>query len=223
MIDGTDGSGKTTQFALLAKRLKREGRPPATFDFPQYDKPSSYFVREYLNGRYGTLKEVGPYRASIFYAVDRFDVGPRIKKWLKDGKTVISNRYVSANMGHQGSKIKSPAGRRKFFKWLEEFEYGVMGIPKPDLTLVLHVPAPVAQKLVDKKKSRAYVNGKKRDLHEADLEHLKRAETTYLEMVRMFPRDFRLVECMKSGKLLSPREVHERVWNVVKKSHAGKT
>lgn len=215
VIEGTDGSGKTVQFRQLVKRLKSGRKTVATFDFPQYEKQSSYFVREYLNGQYGTWKEVGPYKASLFYALDRFDVAPRLREWQNAGKIVIANRYVASNMGHQGSKIQDYKKRKAFFRWLHELEYGILGIPRPDLTIVLHVPAAIAQALVDKKGKREYIHGAKRDIHEADLTHLRQAERTYLEMARMFPREYRLVECVEEGKLLSVSDIHARIWNIV--------
>ncbi len=217
VIEGVDGSGKTVQFEMLVRRLRRLGLRVATFDFPQYEKPSSYFVREYLNGHYGGWKQVGPYQASIFYALDRFDVVSQIKRWLKQGRIVVTNRYVPSNMAHQGAKIDSPASRRTYFKWLAELEYGILGIPKPSLVVVLHVPAVMARKLVDKKSRREYIGGAKFDLHEADLKHFRQAEKTYLEMVKLFPREFRLVECVEKGKLLSPEAVHVKVSSLVAK------
>lgn len=217
VFEGTDGSGKTEQFKKLVRRLEEKKYKVATFDFPQYGKPSSYFVEEYLNGRYGGWREVGPYKASLFYAMDRFDIGPRIKKELASGKVIVSNRYISSNMGHQGAKIKNRNERLKFFKWLYELEYEILGIPKPNLAIVLHVPAKIAQKLVDKKGKREYLRWmKKRDIHTADINHLKQAERTYLEMTKIFPNDFKLVECVEKGKLLSIREIHEKVWRIVK-------
>lgn len=215
VIEGTDGSGKSEQFRRLVSRLRRNRIPAATFDFPQYGKSSSYFVREYLNGRYGTWQEVGPRKASLFFAMDRFDVGEKIKKWLKAGKVVISNRYVASNMGHQGAKLHSRAERLKFLRWVYELEYGFLGIPKPDLNVVLHVPAGIAQKLVDRKGRREYLGGARRDIHEADLRHLERAERTYLEMAKLFPKDFKLIRCVEGGKLLSMERIEERLWSVI--------
>lgn len=216
-MEGTDGSGKTTQFRKLVSGLRHNGYKVTTFDFPQYNKPSSYFVKEYLNGRYGGWREVGPYKASIFYALDRFGAGAEIRSQLRRGKIVVSNRYVPSNMGHQGAKIKNCAERRKFFRWLYEFEYGLLDIPKPDLVLILHVPSKIAQKLVDKKGAREYVGGVRRDVHEADIKHLRRAEETYLDMAKIFPRDFKLIECVENGKLLSPDKIHELVWQIIEK------
>ncbi len=220
VIEGTDGSGKTEQFNRLLLRLP-EGFAFKTLDFPQYDEPSSYFAREYLNGNYGPLEddEIGPRRASLFYALDRFDASEkRSKKWLAEGMSVIANRYVGSSMGHQGGKIKNEKKRKDFFKWLYDLEYGICGIPRPDLNIILHMPAEIAQELVDKKSAREYIGGKKRDLHEGNLEHLKHAEMVYLEMAKLFPDDFTVVECAPGGKLLSIEDIHEKVWSVARKT-----
>lgn len=217
VIEGTDGSGKTEQFKRLVERLKTEGFDVATFDFPQYEKPCSYFVKEYLNGKYGSWEEVGPYRASIFYALDRFGVSQEMKKELETGKIVISNRYTASNMGHQGSKIKDKKQRTKLYKWLDELECKILGIPRPDLNIILHMPAETAQKLVDKKGEREYLKGAKRDIHEADINHLKLAEQAYLEIVKIFPKDFCLIECVENKRLLSVEEIHKKIWQIIKK------
>jgi dTMP kinase len=219
VIEGTDGSGKTKQAKKLASRLIKEGHKIAEFDFPQYDKPSSFFVREYLNGNYGSADEVGPLKGSLFYALDRFDAGFSIRRAEKEGRICISNRYIGSNMGHQGGKILTKKGRREYFKWLNELEFEILGIPKPDLNIILHVPAEMAQKLVDKKSEsmRKYANGKKRDIHEADIRHLKHAEMVYLEIAKLFPKNFVLVECVEKGRLLSIDEIHEKIWKIVKK------
>lgn len=215
VIDGTDGSGKATQTQLLVEELKINGYPVEMTDFPQYGTKSAGLIEEYLNGKYG---QVGPEAASIFYAIDRFDASFKIRDWLKEGKIVISNRYVTANAGHQGGKIADNYDRLKFFKWLDNLEYNVFNIPRPDLNIILHLPAEMAQELVDKKSAdaRKYINGKKRDLHEADIKHLKNAEKVYLEISRLFPNT-KLVECVQAGKLLSPNEVHTKVWELVRR------
>lgn len=215
VIDGTDGSGKATQTHLLVEELKVSGYKVEMTDFPQYGTKSAGLIEEYLNGKYG---QVGPEAASIFYAIDRFDASFKIRQWLQEGRIVISNRYVTANAGHQGGKIADNLDRLKFFRWLDNLEYNIFGIPKPDLNIILHVPAEMAQKLVDKKSAgdRKYVNGKKRDLHEADLKHLKNAEKVYLEIARLFPNT-KLVECVSHGKLLTPAEVNNKVWELVRR------
>ena len=214
VIEGTDGSGKTTQFEKLVLRVES---PVALFDFPQYDKSSSYFVKEYLAGHYGTAEEVGPYKASLFYAIDRFDVAPSINKALAEGKTVFSNRYVGSNMGHQGAKIEDRKEFLKYLNWLYDLEYNIFGIPKPDLNIILHVPAKIAQEFATKQNKGGYVAGEKRDIHEGNLKHLERAEMVYLEMAKIFPDYFKVIECVGNGKLLSIDAVHEKVWKAVSK------
>lgn len=215
VIDGTDGSGKTTQFKLLKETLEQGGYKVETADFPQYGMKSAGTVEEYLNGKYG---QVNAYASSIFYAVDRFDASFKIRKWLDDGYIVISNRYVTASAGHQGGKIEDEAQRVQFFKWLDNLEYNIFGIPKPDLNIILHVPAEMAQILVDNKDAsmRAYNGGKKRDIHEDDLNHLLNAEKTYLQIAGLFPNT-KLVECMDGDRLMSPQEVHNKVWELVRR------
>ncbi len=215
LLDGIDGSGKTTQTELLVSRLKKENYPVEMISFPQYGAKSAGPVEEYLNGRYGSAEEVGPYRASILYAVDRYAAAPRIRDWLAQGKIVIANRYVASNMGHQGGKIKDPAARKRFFEWNDHLEYNIFGIPRPDLNIILHVPAELAQRLVDKKGHREYVGGVKRDIHENDLRHLQEAEAAYLEIARSFP-NFVLVECVEDGQMLAPEVIHERIWGIIK-------
>lgn len=216
VIEGVDGSGKTVQFKLLKRRFNKAGVKVWIFDFPQYGSQSTYFIKQYLNGKYGNWQEVGPYRASAFYAMDRYDVGLKIKKALNRGELVLSNRYVASNLGHQGAKIKSKTARRRFYKWIYNFEYEIMGIPKPDVSIILRVPARVAFKHIKGKGRRAYIYMKKRDIHEADISHLKKAEQAYLEVAKLFPRDFKVIECAKMGIILSLAQVHEKVWAVVK-------
>ena len=211
VIEGTDGSGKGTQFQLLADRLSEAGYDVATFDFPQYDKPSSYFVREYLNGKYGTADEVGPYTGSLFYALDRFEAGNEIRQALAEGKIVLANRFVGSNMAHQGTKFQHAEERRGYFIWLDNLEFEMLRVPRPDVSFVLRVPAEIAQQLVDKKEKRSYTD-KKRDIHEADLSHLQRAVTVYDEMCELFPQDFARLDCVRGGELLSIEAVQELLW-----------
>ena len=214
VIDGTDGSGKKTQTDLLVARLKKEGYEVEVADFPQYGKKSAGMVEEYLSGKYGTAQEVGPYRASILYAVDRFDASFKIKKWLNEGKIVISNRYVTANMGHQGGKIPTSGERETFFKWLYELEYKIFEIPKPDLNIILHVPAEIGQSLVDNKGRRDYIGEKKRDLHEADIGHLKNAEIVYMEIANNFS-DIIIIECAPGNNILPKEKIHELIFKAI--------
>lgn len=215
VIDGTDGSGKTTQLELLKNRLEAEGYAVAVADFPQYNTKSAGLVEEYLSGKYGTADEVNSYKASIFYAVDRYDASFKIRKWLEEGKIVLANRYTSANMGHQGCKIDNPLERKVFFNWLYDLEYKIFEIPRPDLSIILHVESEISQKLA-KARAREDWAGKKTDIHEDNLDHLKKAERIYLEISNSFP-DFRLISCTKNGEILTREEISLLVWPAVKK------
>lgn len=214
VLEGTDGSGKTTQLKLLADQLQQSGHSVAIFDFPQYELPSSYFVKRYLNGEYGSTEQVGPYTGALFYALDRYDVGEKIRTALQEGKVVLANRYTASNMAHQGAKFDNAEQRRGYFIWLDNLEFETLNIPRPDLNIVLRVPAETAQMLVDQKGERVYTD-KKRDLHEADLAHLQMAVTVYDDLCQLFPKDFARIDCSRNGELLKPqiinRLVHEKV------------
>ncbi len=213
-IEGTDGSGKGTQTKLLIERLEKEGKKVKEVHFPRYGERSASLAEDYLNGKFGTAEDVGPYRGSIFYAVDRYAASAEIKQWIEEGYVVIANRYIASNMGHQGGKIVNKEERQKYFTWNYELEYGIFAIPKPAVNIILHVSAATAQALVDKKPAREYLNGKKRDIHENDLNHLRNAENAYLAIAAEFP-DFTLIECEENGTLLSIEAIHEKLWQQV--------
>ena len=184
VIDGTDGSGKATQMNLLVERLRREGHSVEIADFPQYGMKSAALVEMYLNGFFGSAKEVSPYQSSIFYACDRFAAAKKMKKELSEGKIIISNRYETANKIHQAGKIKGQLERDKFLEWQDDLEFNIFQIPRPDMVILVHMPPEVGQELVDKKGHRDYIGGEKRDIHEADLEHLKMRKTLHFIVLR---------------------------------------
>lgn len=214
VFDGIDGSGKSIQFNRAVAHLKNSGHAVETSDFPRYGQKSAGLVEEYLIGLYGTSEEVGPYRASIFYAADRYAASKRIQNWLNDKKIVVCNRYVASNMGHQGSKIPDPAERAKFFAWNDDLEHNIFGIPRPDINFFLHVPAEKSIELIKQKAERDYLKGGAKDIHEGDIEHLKKAENTYLEITKTFP-NFVLIECVEENRLLTVDEIHTKVWNII--------
>jgi thymidylate kinase/thymidylate synthase ThyX len=214
VLEGTDGSGKGTQFELLTEKLKKDGYDVATFDFPQYENDSSHFVKEYLNGNYGSATDVGPYTGSLFYALDRYSASFEIKQALEEGKVVLANRYTGSNMAHQGTKFQNPAQRRGYFLWLDNLEFEMLKIPRPDKSFVLRVPAETAQKLVDQKSKRSYTD-KKRDIHEADLNHLKLSVQVYDELCMLFPKDFSSIDCTRDKQLMSIEQISELLYKVV--------
>ncbi len=216
VIDGTDGSGKWTQTKLLIERLKNNWYDVELADFPQYGKRSAMMVEDYLNGNFGNAQKVGPYRASVLYAVDRYAASFEIRKWINEWKIVIANRYVSSNMWHQAGKIKDPVERDKFLKWLEEFEYWLFNIPRPDKNILLYMPTEIGQKLVDQKWHRDYVWGEKRDIHEADLQHLKDAAEAYKYVAQKY--NWTIIDSAPDGNLLSIQEIGDLIWEETKKT-----
>lgn len=215
VLEGSDGSGKGTQFRLLSERLKAVGHEVAVFDFPRYEEPSSHFVKRYLNGDYGPASEVSPYTASIFYALDRYETSPHIKEAIDGGGVVLANRYVGSNMAHQGTKFSSEAEQRGFFMWADSLEYQLLGIPRPNLNLFLKVPAEISFELIAKKAERNYTD-KKRDEHEADIQHIKKAVEAYDLLCKLFPKDFKEIDCTRDGQLLSIVEINDMIWKAIK-------
>jgi dTMP kinase len=215
VIDGTDGSGKATQIKLLAKKLEKDGYRVKVEDFPQYGHKSAGPVEDYLIGMFGDAKKLGAYIPSLFYAIDRFAAAERIRKHLAHGDIVICNRYVTANLAHQGSKIANRKQRETFFKWETLLEYEFFKIPKPNFELILRIPAKLAQKLVKTRGSRFYLGNKRLDIHESDLQHLQAAEEVYMDLVKRFK--YPLVEGYENGKLLTPEAIHEKVYAIIKK------
>ena len=149
VIEGTDGSGKSTQFKALTQRLSQEGKEFKTLVFPQYNEPSSALIRMYLGGEFGEKpSDVNAYAASAFYAVDRY---ASYKKgwgqWYENGGLIVSDRYTTSNAVHQASKEPIDA-QGEYLRWLYEFEYDRLGLPRPDLTIYLDVPTEYTEKLL---------------------------------------------------------------------------
>ncbi len=213
VIEGTDASGKKTQFDLLVKKLVEQGYDVVTFDFPQYDQDSSYFVREYLSGAYGTSDEVGPYTGSVFYALDRYAARQAIKQSLDEGKIVVANRFTGSNMAHQGTKFINPEERRGYFIWLDNLEFQMLGIPRPTLSVVLRVDADTSKRLLDERA--AQDPDHKTDILEADLEHLKLSVQVYDDLCTLFPKDFQRIDCVRNKELMTKPQVHDLVWHTI--------
>lgn len=215
VIEGTDGAGKATQTRLLAQAVKRTGKTVHTIAFPQYGKHSAAPIAAYLRGEYGSLKELGPYRASIFYAIDRVTARSSIMAWLKAGHVVIADRYMASNLAHQGAKISNWQARKKYWLWDEEFEFDLLDIPRPDCTVVLMVPPEVSQKLILRKKLRRYLKSKKKDIHERDVQYQRQVAQAYGELA-LFDRDMKIINCAPEGHLLPKDYIHKLVMSIIK-------
>lgn len=222
-FEGIDGSGKDTQLALLSAALSERGAAFKTIAFPRHGHPAGFFVDKYLqpDHPYGTPKEVGPWRASFFYALDRYDASFEIRSWLAAGYLVVADRYLTSNIGHQGGKIADDREREKYVNWLYDLEYRICGIPRPDLHILFLLPADIAMARIERKKPRLYLGNSKKDAHEADRKHLEGALEAYRWIARREPERFRVVECVEAGRELTPEEVHAAVLAILEPFLAG--
>ena len=212
VFEGTDGSGKSTQFELLAKRLEAEQIGFQRLRFPQYEEPSSALIRMYLGGAFGDDPEaVNAYAASTFYAVDRYASYQRVwKDYYQGGGLVVSDRYTTSNAVHQGSKV--PEGERaEFFRWLYDLEYDRMGLPRPDLVVLLDMPVELSEQLMRK---REQSTGTHADIHERDEDYLKKCRDVALHAAKYY--GWRTVSCAKNGAIRGVEDIHEEVYAIVK-------
>ena len=212
VFEGTDGSGKSTQFELLAKRLEAEQIGFQRLRFPQYEEPSSALIRMYLGGAFGDDPEaVNAYTASTFYAVDRYASYQCVwKDYYQGGGLVVSDRYTTSNAVHQGSKV--PEGERaEFFRWLYDLEYDRMGLPRPDLVVLLDMPVELSEQLMRK---REQSTGTHADIHERDEDYLKKCRDVALHAAKYY--GWRTVSCAKDGAIRGVEDIHEEVYAIVK-------
>lgn len=212
VIEGLDGSGKSTQVELLKKRLSDNNINLRQIKLPDYDNPSSTLVKMYLGGEFGNRPEdVNIYSASLFYAVDRYASFKNI--WggdYKNGTLILADRYTTSNAVHQ--TVKLPRGKwDSYLNWLFETEYSLMDIPKPDLVIYLDMDVDISQKLMTKRYDE---NGGKKDVHEADVEYLKKCRTSALYTAQKF--GWKTVTCFKGDAPLSIEEIGEEIWKLVK-------
>lgn len=213
VIEGTDGSGKSTQFARLTDRLEQLGQPFKRLVFPRYQEPSSALIRMYLGGEFGTdPKSVNSYAASAFYAVDRFasyrqDWG----QWYQQGGLVLSDRYTTSNAVHQTAK-EEPENRAEYLRWLYEFEYDRLGLPKPDLTIYLDVPTDFTEQLMRRREQATNTHA---DIHEQDLGYLATCRETGRAAAAFY--GWTVIECVRDGVMRSIEDIHEEIFSHVAK------
>ncbi|MGK2848771.1 MAG: dTMP kinase [Minisyncoccota bacterium] len=219
VVDGTDGSGKATQVQLLVARLRQEGYRVKTLDFPQYEKNFfGTFIGQCLTGDYGNFASLDPRIASILYAVDRFESKSVLERWLRLGYVVILDRYVSSNQIHQGGKLSNSQERKKFLSWLDAMEFGVFGLPRPNIILYLDVPLAMTKKMLQDKtqiKKSVYLKGDKKDVVESDDQYLANSRASALRLVKKQNKWLR-IDCTRRGVLLSREVIAEIIWQKVK-------
>lgn len=212
VIEGTDGSGKSTQFRLLTQRVEAEGLEFRKLVFPQYAEESSALIRMYLGGQFGASpSDVNAYAASAFYAVDRYASYKKVwGQWYENGGLVLSDRYTTSNAVHQASKEPQET-RGEFLRWLYEFEYEKLGLPRPDLTIYLDVPTEYTEQLM---RSREAATGTSADIHEQDLEYLSTCRRMGRTAAEFY--NWTVIECVRDGAMRTIEDIHEEIYSHVK-------
>ena len=211
VIEGTDGSGKSTQFRMMSEHLEKDNIAFKHLVFPRYKEESSALIRMYLGGQFGSKpSDVNAYAASAFYAVDRYasykmDWG----KWYEDGGLILSDRYTTSNAVHQASK-ENPEDREKYLHWLYDFEYAKMGLPKPDLVIYLDVPTDFTQKLL---RSREAATNTTADIHEQDMQYLATCRETGRAAAAYY--GWTVISCVKDGEMRTIEDIHEEIYRHV--------
>jgi len=214
VIDGGDNVGKATQADLLMRRLINDGVAVGKMDFPRYHQNTfGHLIRESLDGKRGDFMGLDPKVAATLYAADRYESKKELLEWMDEGRVIIFDRYVSANMLHQGAKIEDADEREEFLRWLEHVEHEIFGMPRPDLTIYLNVPPEKSEKLLE------YVVGigaKVADIAELDHEH-QRKVAACAEYLASSRDQWVKVQCMADADNLRTREdIHEEVYGIVK-------
>jgi len=216
VIDGTDGSGKQTQYNMLADRLIKEGENVKKITFPNYDSPSSSLVKMYLSGEFGhNAKEVSPYIASTFYAADRYATYKKeFEEFYNEGGILLADRYTTANMVHQAGKINDEKERDKFLEWLWDFEFNLYKLPIPNKVFFLNMPPEYAMKLMENRANK-FTGETNKDIHEKDLNHIKDAYNAGLYVSKKY--DWMNIECVENEQIRTIEDIHEEIYGIIKK------
>ena len=212
VIEGTDGSGKSTQFCKLTEHITADGIEFQKLVFPQYAEPSSALIRMYLGGEFGTKpSDVNAYAASAFYAVDRYASYKKAwGEWYEQGGLILSDRYTTSNAVHQASKEQGQQ-QAQFLQWLYEFEYDKLGLPRPDLVIYLDVPTEFTEKLM---RHREQATNTHADIHEQDLSYLATCRETGRAAAAFY--GWTVIQCVRDGQMRSIEDIHEEIYRHVK-------
>ncbi len=218
VIDGGDGSGKTTQAHLLVEHFKKEKIPVKYVDFPQYYHSfHGKVVAKFLRGEFGEMDQVSPYLISLAYALDRASVKQEMEDFLGRGGYIVANRYATSSMAHQGAKFTIMQERKDFLKWQYDLEYKVHKIPKENMVIYLYVPWKIGLALTQKKDSRSYLKGQKQDIAEKDLHHRKASEEMYLALTKKY-RHWYKIDCTENEVMKNASTIHQLVLELITKS-----
>ncbi|MFM7057372.1 MAG: thymidylate kinase [Planctomycetota bacterium] len=180
-IEGIDGAGKGTQAARLVQALRDRGLQSDSLQFPRYSATTfGRSIADFLNGRFGALDAVHPQLASVLYAGDRFESRDLLLQLLHTNDVLVLDRYVGSNLAHQAAKLSGTA-QAELMDWIEQVEYGVFQLPRPQLTIVIDMSSQMSRELVARKGVRDYTE-QQADLHEANLPYLEKVRRCYLAL-----------------------------------------
>ncbi|MBQ3582608.1 MAG: dTMP kinase [Alistipes sp.] len=220
VLEGVDGSGKSTQIANLQRLFAEQGIPTEYLHFPRFDAP--YFgdlIARFLRGELGSVEQVDPYIVAMLYAGDRRDAAEMIRGWIAEGRVVICDRYVYSNIGYQCAKVAEKEERERLREWILSLEYDYFKIPRPDVSLFLDVPfAFTERKLLQEQREgddRAYLHGKK-DIHEQSMDLQRQVRQVYIDAAQ-YDEAMHVVDCSHEGEMASPEEIFGRIKAVVEK------
>ncbi|KPK87918.1 MAG: thymidylate kinase [Bacteroides sp. SM23_62_1] len=219
VIEGLDGSGKSTQIKLLSNYLERRDYLYKYLHFPRTESPVyGELIARFLRGDFGKLEAVHPYLVALIYAGDRNDAKELINGWLRDDHYVIADRYVNSNIAFQCAKLGNKREREELKNWILHLEYDYHKIPQPDISLFLDVPFNFTEKKLTVKRTgddRRYLNGQM-DIHEQSLEFQKRVRDMYLEITQSDPKFIR-IDCNNGADGILPQEeIFERIIDQLK-------
>lgn len=213
-LEGIDGSGKGTQALLLQERLVASGLSAGLLSFPRYEETLfGKSIGDFLNGRFGALNEVNPFLVSLLYAGNRFESRGLLLKACAENDVLVIDRFVASNIAHQGAKLDEDE-REEFVEWIGKIEHEVFQLPRPDLVVLLDLPAEQAQQLIARKQARGYTD-KATDIHEADRQYLAKVRDVYLHLSSREPNWHR-VDCYRDGILRTIDDIATEIWRVVR-------
>lgn len=211
VIEGLDGSGKSTQIELIKNNFKNNGVDFKHIKLPDYEDPSSTLVRMYLKGDFGDKPgDVNAFAASSFYGVDRYACFKRHwKEEYDNGYIILADRYTTSNCVHQCSKLPENQWD-EYIDWLYDYEYKKLGIPKPDLVIFLDMDPKISQKLMS---GRYNGDDNKKDIHEKDTDYLEKCRKAAFYSADKL--DWKVVKCYEGEAPLSIEEISEKINRLV--------
>lgn len=220
VLEGMDGSGKSTQVRLLTEYFNKQGLRVKSFHFPSEKGFYGEAVSAFLRGDFGDAGSVDPYFAAFIFAGDRRDMAPTLRKWLEDYDVVLLDRYSFSNNAYQCAKISDPEERTRLSNWIMDLEFNVFGIPRPDLSIFLSVPQTFVKDQLEKERTgaeRDYLEGKS-DIHEADAGLQERVGNMYREMCGKY-EELVLIDCAdENGRMLGSGEIEKKILELIGKS-----